>query len=238
MVDGSRSAVPVFCGNFEYEASVREIERLFERYGSIDRIDMKTGFAFIYMKDKRDAEDAIYHLDGKDFGSKRRTLRVEWAKVCANGSRSNASDGRDQPFFLCPKAKEDLRRKNAKPTSTLFVVNFDARRTEEKDLEYHFEPYGRLTRVHIRRNYAFVQYDNVDEAAEAKKKTDGSELMGRTLTVEFVANEGRRRRSPGRDMSRSRSPRRYSRSPVRSGSPRRRYRSRSRSRSYSPRRSY
>lgn len=95
------------------------------------------------------------------------------------------------------KAKEDLRRKNARPTSTLFVVNFDARRTEERDLEYHFEPYGRLTRVHIRRNYAFVQYETVEEANEAKKKTDGSELMGRTLTVEFVANEGRRRRSPG-----------------------------------------
>lgn len=34
---------PVFCGNFEYDASVREIERLFERYGPLDRVDMKTG---------------------------------------------------------------------------------------------------------------------------------------------------------------------------------------------------
>lgn len=36
---------PVFCGNFEYDASVREIERLFDRYGPLDRVDMKTGEA-------------------------------------------------------------------------------------------------------------------------------------------------------------------------------------------------
>jgi RNA recognition motif-containing protein len=36
---------PVFCGNFEYDASAREIERLFERYGPLDRVDMKTGEA-------------------------------------------------------------------------------------------------------------------------------------------------------------------------------------------------
>jgi len=34
---------PVFCGNFEYDARQSEIERLFERFGKIDRVDMKTG---------------------------------------------------------------------------------------------------------------------------------------------------------------------------------------------------
>lgn len=38
---------PVFCGNFEYDANVREIERLFERYGALDRVDMKTGEASV-----------------------------------------------------------------------------------------------------------------------------------------------------------------------------------------------
>ena len=36
---------PVFCGNFQYDASPREIERMFDRYGPIDRVDMKTGKA-------------------------------------------------------------------------------------------------------------------------------------------------------------------------------------------------
>ena len=43
--DRYRPDRPVFCGNFEYDASVREVERLFERYGPLDRVEMKTGEA-------------------------------------------------------------------------------------------------------------------------------------------------------------------------------------------------
>ena len=43
--------------------------------------DWFTGFAFIYMEDERDAEDAIRALDRREFGRKGRRLRVEWTKV-------------------------------------------------------------------------------------------------------------------------------------------------------------
>lgn len=39
------------------------------------------GFAFVYMEDERDAEDAIRRLDNIEFGRKGRRLRVEWTKV-------------------------------------------------------------------------------------------------------------------------------------------------------------
>lgn len=42
------------------------------------------GFAFIYMEDERDAEDAIRGLDRTGFGRKGRRLRVEWTKVMYN----------------------------------------------------------------------------------------------------------------------------------------------------------
>lgn len=84
------------------------------------------------------------------------------------------------------------------PNNTLFVVNFDARTTREKDLEYHFEPYGRIVRVNIRRNYAFVEFESIEEATEAMKRTDGSLLMGRVLTVEYCAHDGSKRRTPRR----------------------------------------
>lgn len=34
---------PVFCGNFEYDAREGDLERLFRRYGKVDRVDMKAG---------------------------------------------------------------------------------------------------------------------------------------------------------------------------------------------------
>lgn len=34
---------PIFCGNFEYDARQSELERLFRRYGRVERVDMKSG---------------------------------------------------------------------------------------------------------------------------------------------------------------------------------------------------
>jgi len=33
----------IFCGNFEYDCRESELERLFRRYGKVDRVDMKAG---------------------------------------------------------------------------------------------------------------------------------------------------------------------------------------------------
>lgn len=34
---------PLYCGNIEYAVRQTEIERLFGRYGRVDRVDMKSG---------------------------------------------------------------------------------------------------------------------------------------------------------------------------------------------------
>eukprot|EP00798_Chlamydomonas_sp_ICE-L_P023741 gene23741-9299_t len=200
-----------------------DIVRLFDKYGDVERIDMKTGFAFLYMRDKRDAEVAIKKLDGMEFGYKRRRLR-------------NA---------------EVAKKKDNKPTDTIFVVNFDLKSVRERDIERFFEPYGKIIRVEIKRNYAFVQFSTVDEAARAMDKADGTKLDGRTIAIEYTQkpdhyqNERgrmgsrsppRRGRSPSYDRGRSH----RSRSPVRrrgSPSPIRRRRSQSplkRSDNFSP----
>ncbi|WIA10309.1 hypothetical protein OEZ86_000450 [Tetradesmus obliquus] len=209
---------PVFCGNFEYDASESSILRMFEKFGRVQRIDMKTGFAFVYMEDERDGNDAIRALDRTEFGYKRRLLRVEWAK------------------------KMEVTGKNQAPTTTLFVVNFDVRNTRESDIERYFDKYGPLARVEIKRNYAFVEYKEVDDAIEAQKRSHGGLMGGRTITVEFV--ESSRERGGGRDRSRSPGGRRRSPSPRRGvsppgrgygrGSPRRRSPSPVRRRSRSP----
>ncbi|RCV46904.1 hypothetical protein SETIT_9G568700v2 [Setaria italica] len=54
---------PVFCGNFDYDTRQYDLEGLFSKDGPIRRIDMKSGYAFIYFEDERDAEDAIRHIE-------------------------------------------------------------------------------------------------------------------------------------------------------------------------------
>lgn len=94
------------------------------------------------------------------------------------------------------KRVEDERRKNIAPSETLFVVNFHENTTRKEDLELLFEPFGKLLRIDMKRNYAFVQYATIAEATAAKEATNGGKLDQSVLTVEYVArqrdNENRR----------------------------------------------
>ncbi|XP_061372852.1 serine/arginine-rich splicing factor RS31-like [Gastrolobium bilobum] len=161
---------PVFVGNYEYDTRQSELERLFAKYGRIERVDMKSGFAFVYYKDERDAEDAVRALDDFPFGYEKRRLSVEWAR----GERGRNRDG---------------SKANQKPTKTLFVINFDPIRTRVRDIERHFEPYGKLLHVRIRRNFAFVQFETQEDATKALECTHMSKILDRVVSVEYALRD-------------------------------------------------
>lgn len=157
-----------------------------------ERVD-STGFAFIYMEDERDAEDAIRRLDRTEFGRKGRRIRVEWTKQERGGRRASS-----------PRRSSA----NTRPSKTLFVINFDPTNTRPKDIERHFDPYGRISNVRIRRNFAFVQYELQEDATRALEATHGSKLMDRVISVEYAVRDDDDRKngysSPdrrGREMS-------------------------------------
>jgi arginine/serine-rich splicing factor 4/5/6 len=41
---------PLYCGNVEYETRQSEIERLFGKYGKVDRVDMKSGNKYHHIR--------------------------------------------------------------------------------------------------------------------------------------------------------------------------------------------
>ena len=61
----------VYIGGLPERAGARDIEKLFEKYGRVRGINVKSGFAFIEYEDGRDADDAVYDLDGKNFMGER-----------------------------------------------------------------------------------------------------------------------------------------------------------------------
>ncbi|XP_020882709.1 serine/arginine-rich splicing factor RS31A isoform X1 [Arabidopsis lyrata subsp. lyrata] len=182
---------PVFVGNFDYDTRQSDLERLFSKYGRVERVDMKSGYAFVYFEDERDAEDAIRGTDNTTFGYERRKLSVEWAK----GERGKPRDGK--------------AASNQRPTKTLFVINFDPIRTRERDMERHFEPYGKVLNVRIRRNFAFVQFATQEDATKALDCTHNSKILDRVVSVEYALRE-----DGEREDRYAGSPRRRSPSPV------------------------
>merc|ERR1712232_305720 len=203
----------VFFGNLSTACTIKDIEDVFERpilndvglHGpiEIDRIDLKRGFGFIFLKNARslDGRDAVekyvQDLNGMDVHNVSKQLRSELARG-------------DGPI----KRKEDVRRQNIIPNETLFVVNFHEETTRKEDLEMLFSPYGDLIRIDMKKNYAFVQFASVDQAKRAKDATNGGKLDQSVITVEYVARRDRDDGSANRRDYRSRhngSPDRYER---------------------------
>ncbi|KAJ0807630.1 putative RNA recognition motif domain, nucleotide-binding alpha-beta plait domain superfamily [Helianthus annuus] len=77
---------------------------------------------------------------------------------------------------------------NQKPTKTLFIINFDPVHTRVRDIENHFEPYGNVLHVHIRRNFAFVQFET-QEATKALECTHMSKILDRVISVEYALRD-------------------------------------------------
>uniref|UniRef100_A0A8C5N0F2 RRM domain-containing protein n=1 Tax=Leptobrachium leishanense TaxID=445787 RepID=A0A8C5N0F2_9ANUR len=64
----------VFIGRLNPAAREKDVERFFKGYGGIRDIDLKRGFGFVEFEDPRDADDAVYELDGKELCSERVTI--------------------------------------------------------------------------------------------------------------------------------------------------------------------
>jgi arginine/serine-rich splicing factor 4/5/6 len=196
---GSPAMRPIFLGNLKHNYQADDITSIFQkpldppgsepgafRPIAVERLDQKRGYCFVFLKDaesaadKDNAERYITAISGMEVENVSSALRAE----CARG------DGRI-------KRKEDDRRKNIKPSDTLFVVNFQEETTKREDLKMLFEPFGELVRIDMKRNYAFVQFKNVDEATKAKEATNGGQLEQSVLTVEYVARQRNRNDDSG-----------------------------------------
>ncbi|XP_039051526.1 serine/arginine-rich splicing factor RS31-like [Hibiscus syriacus] len=78
---------------------------------------------------------------------------------------------------------------NQRPTKTLFVINFDPICTRDRDILRHFEPYGKVLHVCIRRNFAFVQFTAQEGATKALEATQRSKLLDRVVSVEYALRD-------------------------------------------------
>ncbi|XP_031618905.1 serine-arginine protein 55 isoform X3 [Contarinia nasturtii] len=83
----------VYVGGLPYGVRERDLERFFKGYGRTRDILIKNGYGFVEFEDYRDADDAVYELNGKELLGER--VVVEPARGQARGShrdRYNDSD--------------------------------------------------------------------------------------------------------------------------------------------------
>ncbi|CAG8592393.1 10442_t:CDS:2 [Funneliformis mosseae] len=200
--------------------------------------------------------------------STRRHRRRSYSKTSSSRSRSRSKDRRRRSPIRSHGSRDRSRgrrrasrRDEPEPSHVLGVFNLSLR-TTEKDLQNIFERYGRVNNVTIvydhrsdrSRGFGFVYMNSIDESTIAKDKTNGMELNGRNMRVDYSLTQRPHTPTPGEymgDRPRYRTSYSYRRTPsvsptrFRRKSPTRsksrswsRDKRRSHSRSYSKRRSF
>jgi cold-inducible RNA-binding protein len=87
----------IFVGNLSFNTSEEELRKLFEPYGTVDRVSILTdretgrsrGFGFVEMTNPEEGDKAITGLNGSQFGG--RAINVNEARPKAD----RASGGRE-----------------------------------------------------------------------------------------------------------------------------------------------
>ncbi|XP_053103356.1 serine/arginine-rich splicing factor 6 [Hemicordylus capensis] len=221
----------VYIGRLSYHVREKEIMRFFSGYGRLLEVDLKNGYGFVEFEDSRDAEDAVYELNGKDLCGER--VMVEHARgprrdrdgysfsSRSGGYSSRRTSGRDK---YGPPVRTEYR---------LIVENLSSR-CSWQDLKDFMRQAGEVTYADAhkeRTNEGVIEFRSYSDMKRALDKLDGTEINGRKIRLVEDKPRSSHRRSYSGSRSRSRS-RRRSRSRSRRSS-----RSRSRSASKSQSRS-
>ncbi|XDV34454.1 hypothetical protein PO909_004612 [Leuciscus waleckii] len=83
----------VYVGKLSYRAREKDVERFFKGYGKILEVDLKNGYGFVEFDDPRDADDAVYDLNGKDLCGKRVIVEHTIGQRRDGGNRSGRKLG-------------------------------------------------------------------------------------------------------------------------------------------------
>lgn len=175
---GGRAPV-IFVGNLPDDVREYELDDLLRRYGRIRDIDLKGRngapiFAFVEFEDFRDADDAVYYLDGYRFGGYR--LRVEFAK----GDPSRERD-RDRDRERGGRRREERSQRGPRGTPHKILVLNLPEKTSWQDLKdfcrsAHQPAVADVEKDHPNGAFGVVSFNTAEEMREAISKLDGEML--------------------------------------------------------------
>ncbi|XP_019869740.1 serine-arginine protein 55-like [Aethina tumida] len=191
------SGSKLYLGKLPYDTTKRDLESFFKGYGRIEEILLKNGYGFIEFESSRDAEDAVYDLNGKKLLGQRISIEKARGKPRGRDRTLGTSGGRS------------IHGRGRKPIRTnyrLLVDNLSSR-ISWQDLKDHMREAGEVTYADAHRPYvneAEVEFASYEDMKRAIKMFDGYRLNGRKIELREDP-ETRRKRSPSRRRSYSRS---------------------------------
>uniref|UniRef100_A0A8V1A601 Serine and arginine rich splicing factor 6 n=1 Tax=Gallus gallus TaxID=9031 RepID=A0A8V1A601_CHICK len=226
----------VYIGRLSYHVREKDIQRFFSGYGRLLEVDLKNGYGFVEFEDSRDADDAVYELNGKDLCGER--VIVEHARGPRRDRDGYSYSSRSGGGGGYSSRRQSGRDKYGPPVRTehrLIVENLSSR-CSWQDLKDFMRQAGEVTYADAhkeRTNEGVIEFRSYSDMKRALDKLDGTEINGRKIRLVEDKPRSSHRRSYSCSRSRSRSRRRSRSRSRRSRSSRSRSRSVSKSRSRS-----
>lgn len=211
----------VYVGGLPYGVRERDLERFFKGYGRTREIFIKNGYAFVEFENYRDADDAVYELNGKKLLGER--VRVEPTRGLPRSNRRYDGDryegrGRGGGGGGGGGGRYGNDRSSSRYYGPAFSTEFRvivknlSSRVDWKDLKDYMRQVGEVTYADAhkqRRNEGIVEFASVSDMKKAIEKLDDTELSGRRIQLIEDYHGGRGggagRGGAGRSRSRSRS---------------------------------
>jgi RNA recognition motif-containing protein len=109
----------IFIARLSYEVTEKDLDEKFSKYGSIKRIQLKKGFAFIEYYNYRDAEEAVYAMNERKFYERRIVVQLSNGRKDRRDSRDrdrrDRRDSRDRDRRDSRDSRDRDRRRNKGP---------------------------------------------------------------------------------------------------------------------------
>ncbi|MGH0163475.1 UNVERIFIED_CONTAM: hypothetical protein FKN15_045824 [Acipenser sinensis] len=177
------SGCRVFVGRLNPSAREKDVERFFKGYGRIRDIDLKRGYGFVEFEDPRDAEDAVYELDGKELCNERVT--IEHARARLRGGRGRGGPGRF-PDRYSRRSRDGRRNPPPVRTENRLIVENLSSRVSWQDLKDFMRQAGEVTFADAHRpklNEGVVEFASSSDVRNALDKLSGKEINGRKIKL-------------------------------------------------------
>ncbi|KAK0411388.1 hypothetical protein QR680_005629 [Steinernema hermaphroditum] len=185
----------IYIGRLPQRASEQDVYRFFKGYGRIREVVIKNGFGFVEFSEVRDAEDAVFDLNGKELCGDRVVLEF---------SRRHPRD-RDRGRFDDRYSRRDSRYGPPYQTPYRLLVENLSTRCSWQDLKDFMRDAGEVTYADahkIQRREGIICFATRNSMERAMDKFQGKDINGRRIKLV----DDSRRKSRSRSRSRHRSP--------------------------------
>eukprot|EP01001_Neometanema_parovale_P006797 NODE_3140_length_1272_cov_136.834639_g2981_i0.p1 GENE.NODE_3140_length_1272_cov_136.834639_g2981_i0~~NODE_3140_length_1272_cov_136.834639_g2981_i0.p1 ORF type:complete len:328 (-),score=75.09 NODE_3140_length_1272_cov_136.834639_g2981_i0:230-1213(-) len=171
----------LFVGSLAHDVTDADLKALFGNYGTISKLTMKKGYAFIGYDDPNSAPMAC-ELNGQELHGKAMAVRVQSVENAkkvvtqpAGGMPSFAPQPQMMPSMGNIPASAPtviLPQGPPSPYPSLFVGGI-AETVSDRDLMLLFAPHGAITNITRKKKYAFIDYNDPGASQSAVRMLDG-----------------------------------------------------------------